>query len=159
MAVVKQALTPIALSEKGAEFIGHFEGLRLFPYQDGGGLWTLGFGHRIVGPTPYKNGITKEQAAEWLIEDAKSTANGLMYLKLDLPLQHHQDAVISLVYNIGLGAFRKSIIYATLEAKSTDLYAWDAWVRDAKGVTETGLVKRRNAEQRLFVWADYDVQA
>src|ERR1700721_1891512 len=152
VAIVKSLFPTITLSDKGANFIGNFEGLRLFPYLDGGGLPTIGYGHRIPNKQSYPNGITKQEALQFLKDDASTVIQGLAGLRLILPLQHHQDAVISLCFNIGMGAFRKSIIYSALEAKATDLYAWAAWTRDAKGVIESGLVTRREAEMRLFIW-------
>jgi lysozyme len=148
--------TTITLSTQGAHWLGEFEGFSSQPYLDGGGLLTIGYGHRIANRADYPKGISRDTAATLLQLDVAEVIRGLTDLKLDLPLQHHQDAVISLVYNIGIGAFRKSIIYAALASKSWDLYAWESWTRDAKGVVELGLVKRRAAEMKLFIWALYD---
>jgi lysozyme len=155
LSISRVAITPIVLSNKGALWLGNFEGFRSMPYKDGGGLWTIGFGTRIKDPDEYPNGITKETAATFLKGSVISVIQGLTDLQLDLPLPHHQDAVISLVYNIGIGAFRKSIIYETLAAKGTDLWAWTAWTRDAKGVVEAGLTERRELEMKCFVWGIY----
>jgi lysozyme len=151
----KPVIAPIKLSDSGATFIGGFEGLSLKAYLDGGGLPTIGYGHRIPSINAYPEGITISQAIAFMHEDVKETIQGITALKLDLPFQHHQDAVISLVYNIGIGAFRKSTIFAHLYAKATDLWAWDAWNRDNKGVVEGGLVRRRAAEMKLFIWGVY----
>jgi lysozyme len=148
-------VTPIQLSEEGAYWIGNFEGFRAMPYKDGGGLWSIGFGHRIPSPEPYPVGITREQAVAFMKMDVTGVIQALTALKLDLPMQHHQDAVISLIYNIGSGAFGRSIVCEAIRAKATDLYAWAAWIRDAKGVVEPGLVKRREAEMRLFIYGEY----
>jgi len=157
MALSKDSkINPIKLSDEGCHFIGNFEGFSTFPYMDGGGLWTIAYGHRIDNPSTYeKTGCTRQQAAVWMREDVAEVVRGLTDLSLDLPLQHHQDAVISLVYNIGIGAFRKSLVCEHIRAYGTDLYAWEAWCRDNKGVVESGLVKRRAAELKLFIYGLY----
>jgi lysozyme len=151
----KVSITPIRLSIKGAHFIGNFEGFRSMAYLDGGGLPTIGYGTRIKSMNEYPNGITIETAATFLQGSVASIIQGLTDLQLDLPLPNHQDAVISLTYNIGIGAFRKSIIFETLKAKGTDLYAWSAWTRDAKGVVEPGLTERRELEMKCFIYGVY----
>lgn len=148
-------IAPITLSDDGARFIGNFEGLSLQPYRDGGGLWTVGYGHRIANQATYPNGITLAQAIAFMHEDVKETIAGLMGLKLNLSFQHQQDAVISLTFNIGISAFRKSVICETLLNKGVDLWAWARWVHDAKGVIEPGLTRRREAEMRLFIYGVY----
>jgi lysozyme len=155
LASSKPVIAPIKLSDEGAAFIGNFEGFSVMPYKDSGGLWTIGYGHRIPSPEPFPVGITREQAAAFMKMDVASVVQSLINLKLDLPFQYHQDAVISLVYNIGAGAFGRSLICEHLRAKATDLYAWEAWVKDNKAVIEPGLVKRRQAELRLFIWGLY----
>jgi lysozyme len=156
MGLLSNKITPIKLSTDGAAFIGNFEGFESLPYKDGGGLLTIGYGHRIPSADIYPNGITRTEAAALMQSDAAEVVRGLTNLQLDLPLQHHQDAVISLVYNIGMSAFSKSIIYEHLQVKAVDLWAWKLWTKDAKGVVEPGLVRRRNAEMTLFVWGLYD---
>lgn len=44
------------------------EGCRLISYQDGGGVWTIGYGH-TAGADP-GNTCTQAQADIWLIQDA-----------------------------------------------------------------------------------------
>ena len=156
MAVNKPLIASIILSDKGANWIGNFEGFRAMPYRDGGGLWTIGFGHRISDPLAYPKGISVQTAITFMKLDVQKTINGLISLELDLPLQHHQDAVISLVYNIGIGAFGKSVIYEALKAKSGDLWAWESWIKDNKGVVEKGLVERRELERQCFIWGVYN---
>jgi lysozyme len=152
----KDKITPIVLSDDGCHFIGNFEGFSSFPYMDGGGLWTIAYGHRINNPSAYeKTGCTRQQAAAWMREDVAEVVQGLTDIGLELPLQHHQDAVISLVYNIGIGAFRNSVICECIRACGVDLYAWEKWCRDNKGVVEPGLVKRRAAELKLFIYGLY----
>jgi lysozyme len=148
-------IAPITLSDDGGRFIGAFEGTSLKAYRDGGGLPTIGTGHRIPSMDTYPNGITMAQAIAFLHDDVRETIQGLMAIKLNLPFQYQEDAVISLTFNIGVGAFRRSIICEALLAHATDLYAWAAWTRDAKGVIEPGLVRRREAEMKLFIYGEY----
>ena len=54
-------------SPNGRKFIEDLEGVRLKAYQDGGGIWTIGYGH-ILG---VKSGdiCSFDQADKWLTED------------------------------------------------------------------------------------------
>lgn len=145
------------LSPEGVKFIQGFEGFRDKPYQDSGGLWTIGYGNRITAEEveAFKDGITQEEASAMFDTWISSLVVRLRKCPLAL-LQHQFDAVCSLSYNIGLTAFLDSTIYKNLSIRSIDISPWSEWTKDNKGHVDSGLVRRRHAEVKLFIYAIYN---
>ena len=146
----------LTLSEDGKKFIQNFEGFREKPYRDSGGLWTVGFGQRITQEEveAFKDGITQEEASAMFDTWIASLVVRLRTCPLAL-LQHQFDACCSLAYNIGLKAFLDSTIYKNLSVRSIDISPWSEWTKDNKGHTDSGLVRRRHAEVKLFIYGLY----
>lgn len=143
-----------SLSTSGAEFIAHWEGIKLKAYKDTGGVWTIGIG-TIVYPngTKVKAGdiCTKEQAYEWF-KDYIVGVEDLIHKTIKVPLNQHQfDALVSLIYNIGATQFISGSVDDKLNAGNTSaaLETWKKYRMD-NGKVVTGLVNRRNAEVALF---------
>ena len=66
------------LSERGAQFIGHFEGWKPAPYNDPTNNATIGFGHLIhMGP------VSAHDKTEW---GTLSQADGIHLLQQDAAL-------------------------------------------------------------------------
>ncbi len=147
----------ISPSEQGIKFITNFEGFRAIPYRDSGGLLTVGYGQRISEAQGVKMGagITKEAAHDLLAAYLERECKVLSALPLANLLQHQQDAVISLVYNIGYRSFLNSTIYQRLTTRAIDLTPWLWFTKDAKGQRLQGLVTRRMAELSLFIYGQY----
>lgn len=93
------------LSQKGKELIREFEGLRLVAYQDGGGVWTIGYGHTgsVDGKKIKQNDtITLKKAQELLdLDVAKFEAHVNSYLKHYSFSQNEFDALVSFAFNLG----------------------------------------------------------
>jgi len=135
-------------------FIKSFESLRLTAYDDGTGVWTIGYGH-TKGVLPGMK-ITRTQAEDWFRADL-GVAEGTMRLAVKVPLEQHEyDALLSLVFNIGGGNFSKSTLRTLLNELRYEDAAWEfpKW-RKAGGKVLQGLVKRRDAEHVLFVTGHY----
>ncbi len=143
------------VSPSGVDLICNFEGLRLKAYDDGVGVWTIGF-----GTTKYPNGIrvkkgdtcTLDQAKAYMQNDLKSfeqTVNNTVKVPLN---QNQFDALVSLAYNIGTNAFSKSTLVKKLNANDIRGAAdqFDVWV-NAGGKRMQGLVNRRAKEKALFL--------
>ena len=103
------------LSERGAEFIGRYEGFRAAPYNDAANNATIGFGHLIhMGPvTPHdvsEWGSLSEKAAVKLLQKDASVAEAAVehYIKRKLA-QHERDALISFAFNCGGNALDGSV--------------------------------------------------
>lgn len=140
-------------SDKLFDLLVDFEGLKLKPYLDTAKIPTIG-----VGTIKYPNGvsvtmndkpITKEQAKEYCLDHAtKITLPALNKgLKVDLT-QNQIDAIGSLVYNIGNGAFLESTVLKRINAKDSLENIKEAWLRWNKsgGKITPGLVNRREKE-------------
>lgn len=149
------AIDQMAVSLFGVDLICDFEGKRLVAYDDGVGVWTIGFGTTI-----YPNGIkvkkgdtcTEAQAKSYMAHDLKKfeqAVNGAV----NIPLNQNQfDALVSLAYNIGTGAFNKSTLVKKLNAGDIRGAAdqFDVWV-NAGGKRMQGLVNRRAREKALYL--------
>lgn len=143
------------VSPSGIDLICNFEGLRLKAYDDGVGVWTIGF-----GTTKYPNGIrvkkgdtcTLDQAKAYMQNDLKSfeqTVNNTVKVPLN---QNQFDALVSLAYNIGSTAFKNSTLVRQLNEENYKAAAnqFNVWV-NAGGKRMQGLVNRRAAERTLFL--------
>jgi len=145
----------MSVSNKGVDLICEFEGKRLVAYDDGVGVWTIGFGTTI-----YPNGIkvkkgdtcTLEQAKEYMRHDLiefEHTVNS----SVKVPLNQNQfDALVSLAYNIGSSAFKSSTLVKKLNAGDYKGAAdqFNVWI-NAGGKRMQGLVNRRDREKLLFL--------
>ena len=134
------------------DLIKKYEGLKGVPYKDAVGIPTIGY-----GTTVYPDGtkvsmkdkpITKEKAEALLLD---YVINQILPDIRDLGLTSNQEAAVcSLVYNIGMPAFKKSKCYKAIKAKDweTVFKNWD-WCKGG-GKFLKGLAKRRAEEMFLF---------
>ena len=136
-------------SEKAYSLIRQFEGLRLTAYRCSAGVWTVGYGHTF-GVVPGMN-ITKEQAEELLRQDIALSENIVNAACLNLR-QCQFDALVSFVFSVGGGNFRKSTLLKKVKANPDDNSIMDEFLRwvYANGVVLPGLQRRRLAEMRLY---------
>lgn len=130
-----------------------FESCRLMPYQDGGGVWTDGWGN-THGVVPGLR-ITQDKAdADLLanVSDAVDAVNDNVTVDL---AQHQFDALVDFAFNCGCNAFKESTLLKKLNAGDYE-GAHDELVRWCKdnGKVVAGLLRRRRAEQELFDQAD-----
>lgn len=144
-------------SEHGLQFIEGWEGIRLFPYDDGGpgvGNCTVGIGHLIhLGPCGgwlseqrFKRGISIEQAYALLRIDVIRYEDVVKrFVKVHLN-QNQFDALVDFCYNTG-GGYPE--VWATVNSKG-DL--WKVLPRTAitPSWATPALVRRRRAECELF---------
>ncbi|HVW56009.1 MAG TPA: lysozyme, partial [Rhizobiaceae bacterium] len=137
------------INAAGLELIKSFEGLRLQAYRDSVGIWTIGYGHTAgvkAGQT-----ITEVQASQFLLADL-SDAEGAVEKFVTVPLNDNQfAALVSLTFNIGAEAFRRSTLRKKLNAGDYAAVPGQLtlWVKGA-GKTIPGLVRRRKAESDLW---------
>jgi lysozyme len=87
------------------EHIKRWEGLRLESYLDVGGILTIGYGH--TGPDVVEGQrITKAKADALLRADLRVAMQAVSSL-VKVPLTENQGgALVSFVFNVGVGAFR-----------------------------------------------------
>lgn len=131
-------------------FIAEFEGFRSHPYLCPAGVWTIGYGS-TKGVTKNTPPITETRAKQLLKEDIEDHIKNLPELiTVDLN-QNQYDAIVSLVFNIGVTAFSKSTLRKLLN-QGNYAAAADQFLRwnKAGGKVLPGLVRRRIAERQLF---------
>lgn len=136
-------------SAKGRELTKAREGLRLTAYKDGGGVWTIGYGH-TRGVVPGQT-CTQEQADAWYLEDIESAEHDVE-LYVTAPLNQGQfDALVDWTFNLGGNALRKSTMLRRVNDKDFDaaLREMLRWKYD-NGVEVKGLRLRREEEVKLW---------
>lgn len=144
----------------GMAFIEHAEGepgtgkAVLVAYQDGAGVWTIGWGHTrdvVAGMT-----CTQAQAEAWLDADLDDAEHAVCTF-VTVPLNDNEfDALVSFAFNVGTEAFMTSLLLRKLNAGDraavpAEMARWNKIT--VKGVKQVsaGLTNRRAAEASLFV--------
>lgn len=142
-------------SSQGIDLICDFEGYRNKAYDDGVGVWTIGY-----GTTRYPSGnkvvkgdvISMAQAKEYMAHDLASFESAVNQ-SVKVPLKQNQfDALVSLTYNIGITAFKNSTLLKMLNSGNLAGAAGQFLVwNKAGGKVMQGLVQRREREKILFL--------
>jgi GH24 family phage-related lysozyme (muramidase) len=139
------------ISARGLALIEGFEGFSSTPYWDPfGNVWTRGYGE-TEGISQTSPAISRAQAEEnlrWRIEHRYEWA----LRGLNVPLNQNQwDALCSFAWNLGAGIFTGNL-RAALQRREW-LVASRIMLQyvHAGGVVLPGLVRRRQAEMRLFL--------
>lgn len=126
------------------------------PYQCPAGVWTIGYGStryadgKPVGPNDKP--INEAQATEILFSTLKQYED-CVNRYVTVPLTQNQfDALVDFAYNAGAQNLRTSTLLKWLNAGnySAASQEFSKWV-NAGGVRLSGLVKRREAERKLFL--------
>lgn len=133
------------------QIVRDHEGLKLTAYLDGGGVWTIGYGHT---GSDVREGLTipLSEAERLLTRDLK-VAEGYINEAVQVKLTQNQfDALVSFVYNVGGGAFKTSTMLKMLNAGDYEGAAkqFPRWNKD-NGKVVQGLINRRQKEQALFL--------
>lgn len=140
-----------------ADLCRHFEGFSSKPYLCPAGYWTLGYGtvYKPDGSTVTRNDapISKELANSWLLYELEHNYMAGVLQKSPHLINHSQvlAAMTDFAYNLGVARYRASTL-----AKRINDSDWQAsklelakWTRGG-GKVLPGLVRRRNAEAKLF---------
>jgi lysozyme len=156
-------------SQAAVDIIKFFEGCQLTSYWDkNGGCYTIGYGH--TGADVYENlSITQSEAEEMLKSDMDKFVIILnRNVSNENITQSQYDALESFIFNIGAGKkdVKSGLItlkngnHSTLlncvnnndvQGAAQQFLRWAS----AGGVTLSGLLKRRIAEQKLFLGKDW----
>jgi lysozyme len=144
-----------SVSPKGLKFIAKEEGCVLKPYKDSVGIPTIG-----VGCTYYESGervkmtdspITEARALQ-LFKNLLKTYEMCVYAHTRNDINQNQfDALVSLCFNIGTGAFNKSTLVKKVNANPNDPTigaAFEMW-KNAGG--KPILLNRRKREYQLYL--------
>lgn len=140
-------------------------GMQLQMYQDSAGYDTIGVGHLVMDSERelFANGITEETGRRLLREDMEEAQDAVHRLVQVHLSDNQKDALISFIFNVGVGAFRRSTLLRKLNtgdyaAVPSELMRWTK----AGGKENRGLKRRRRVEAALFrpdAWAHADYVA
>ena len=142
----------------GLALIKQFEGCRLTAYKPvpNEKYWTIGWGHYGPDVQPGQT-ITQVEADRLLVLDCQGAANAVdnaKYCPLTAQLNDNQrDALISFTFNCGTGNLRTLCRSRTLEQICEALALYN---KGNGGQVLPGLVRRRRAEQELFITPEED---
>ena len=144
------------ISPRGLELIKDFEGFSSTSYLDVVNIPTIGFGN-----TFYEDGrkvklgeqISKTDALKLLEVVANRDFADKIFPSIKVKVTQNQfDAMVSLAYNIGTGAFLKSTLLKKVNANDftgagEEFLRWNK----ANGKEVLGLTRRREREKQLFL--------
>lgn len=137
-------------SQAGLDLIKEFEGFSPEPYDDVGGLSTIGYGHLIKRGEHFDR-ITREEGEHILSLDVQFAENCIeQHVEPDLE-QYEFDALVSFIFNLGCANFARSTLRKMINAEnfanaSNEFPKWNR----VNGRVVRGLVRRRAAERALF---------
>lgn len=145
------------ISQKGIELIKQFEAFKANPYIDAVSVPTIGYGvtYYLDGRkvTMKDQAITEQQAS--LLLESLIEKDFARFVPTNVN-QNQFDALCSLVYNIGVGAFTKSTLYKKVLANPNDesikqeFLKWNKGRRNGQLVEMKGLTNRRIKESELY---------
>jgi lysozyme len=136
--------------------IKEFEGFEAKAYKCPAGVWTIGYGTTAaagVGIVPEAGMVIGKTEAEGYLHAALDKFSNQIAPAIKAPINENEfGAFVSLAYNIGAGAFKKSSALRHFNAGDKDKAA-DALMlwNKAGGKVLAGLVRRRTAERALFL--------
>jgi lysozyme len=145
-----------AVCAAAADLIAPFEGFKPKPYLCPANVWTIGYGTTVypdgrrVGP--HDPPIDKAKALALLQADVGKRWSDLKRSLHRPPTIYQAAAMLSLAYNIGVGAFAGSSVCTAFNAGDIAAAA-SAFLRwnKIKGRVSAGLTARRQAERKLFL--------
>ena len=138
-------------SKAGIDLIKRFEGVRLESYRCPAGIWTVSAG--VTGPHIKPGMKITEEESDAMFAEALTKFEAGVNAAVKVPLSQSQfDAVVSLVYNIGVPAFKSSTLLKLLNAGDYRGASeqFGRWIHAGSAVLP-GLIRRRNAERDLFL--------
>jgi lysozyme len=143
--------------------IKQFEGFNQNPYLDSVKKPTIGYG-TIEYPdgkavTMNDPAVTAEQAEGFLSFEMSKKSAAIAPLLQQPATLHQAAAMLSLTYNIGVGAFQGSTVLRDFNAGNipgaADAFLmWDKGTEDGQKVVIPGLHNRRVQERTIFLTAD-----
>ena len=157
-------------SKNGFLFIKGFEGLAQYAHNIGDGVLTIGYGctdrydgtnyTKLKANEPVSDKLASEVFANSVVENYgiplinRLESDGITVSQCEF------DALLSFVYNAGLGSLTASSIYTNLKAgnKSGVAQAWLTTNILPGTQFEAGLRERRQAEANIFLSGQYDIR-
>lgn len=143
------------VSDATIEMIKEFESFREDAYKDIAGVWTIGYGNTYYQDgSPVKQGDTVTLSEGTILyhdilNEFAAEVNELVRVELN---DCQFGALVSLSYNIGINAFKKSTLLRKVNADPDDpaiAKEFIRWIRSG-GRTVNGLIRRRKKESEFY---------
>ena len=151
-------------SDHAVELITHFEHFYPKAYQDPAGIWTIGYGTIRANGKRVALGMTctKAEATQWMRQDIDAKTADILRV-CGVPLKQQElDALVSFVYNVGIGNFQDSSLLKNIKAKrpvtETNFTSWNKARVNGRLTPLPGLLRRRRAEYFLYTQGRVKVQ-
>jgi lysozyme len=152
--VPNRIIVPNNISKNGLELIKSSEGFKDKPYVDSKNKIVVGYGTTIPNASFKNKKITEKEGENLLLNHINKYVVPVIKKYVKVPLtQNEFDALSSLIYNIGDGAFIKSKLLSdgiNKRDRKAILKHWDWLKAYGKETPVMGLVKRREKEKSLF---------
>jgi lysozyme len=138
-------------SAAGLELLKKSEGFRARVYMDAAGVPTVGYGHRLLHPDSFKDGISEAEANDILTSDVRHAMQAMERL-VKVPLTQGQyDALVDFTFNLGAGRLAGSTLLKLLNKRRYEQAAAELLLWDHAGAVELkALHERRKAEYELW---------
>jgi lysozyme len=150
---------PWPIPMEAVALIAEAESLQLKAYRCPAGVWTVGWG-RTDGVKPGDT-CTKDQADQWLCDDLATRSRTVQAMCTNPPADNEIGAMVSLAYNVGTEALRKSTVLRQHNAGNHEAAArafglWDKARNPRTAALEVfpGLTARRARETALYLTPD-----
>jgi lysozyme len=148
MAVGRESMQ---ISAGGLDLLKRSEGFRSHTYLDAAGLPTIGYGHKLLHPECFLNGISEAQAVEILTNDLRDAERAVKRLARVAMTQGQFDALVDFCFNVGAGKLEASTLLKVLNAGQYAEAAEQLLRWDHVGLQElAGLKARREGEFQLW---------
>jgi lysozyme len=139
------------MSAAGLDLLKRSEGFRSHVYLDVAGIPTIGYGHQLIHPECFPNGIQEPRAAQILAGDLRDAEQAVLRMVKVALTQGQFDALVDFCFNIGSGKLAASTLLKELNAgqyaaAAEQLLRWD----HAGSQEVAGLKARREAEFQLW---------
>jgi lysozyme len=141
---------------KGERWLKKFEGLKQNPYKDVAGHWTVGWGHKMALSDDKERFYLIDECQKLFDNDSQRAYKGILANvkpgSLDRMNLNKLDALVSFVYNLGVGKLASSTLLKRINAGQFDAVPYELmrWVH-AAGLKRIGLKRRRAAEATLWL--------
>ena len=137
------------------------EGVRYTVYRDVAGYPTVGVGHLILPEDDLQVGdrVDEAQVLQFLEHDLAKAEQGVRLLVGDLPLHQHEfDALLDLVYNVGLGNVSENEsprLNTAIDSRDYEAIAAELDYTHAGGKFARGLQFRSERRAKIFMKGRY----
>jgi GH24 family phage-related lysozyme (muramidase) len=158
---IRRDAAKLSASEAMVEALVEEEGVRYRVYRDVAGFPTVGVGHLVLPQDNLRVGqrIGHVQAMELLDADLAKAEDGVRELLDGLPVNQHEfDALVDLVFNVGIGNVspeESPRLNAAIRAGDYAGIADELDYTAAAGRVARGLIHRSERRTRIFLEADY----